>query len=290
MTGYPIGLRIERGLEVFVSFLNNMLWVPFFAPFLSLLIKRGREISLLLSIVTVQVLYSVYVGGDAWEWWGGANRFICVAMPAFFVAFSIGLASMVEKMSRAAEKEVLGNTKLLVPYVGVALLCLVLFNTIHGPSALKEWLLLDKPFHWTDNKNMVLRARLVEDFTMNTATIAVTWAGIIPYFTERPVVDLLGKTNAKIAHGEVAKRPPAAEYDEFLPGHMKWDYEYSIGQLEPDLIVQIWGSARQAAKWLETDYLVTRLGPFVFSFRKDSRNIYWNRLRSVLGPPKQGQP
>jgi hypothetical protein len=68
--------------------------------------------------------------------------------------------------------------------------------------------------------------------TAPEARIAVVWAGAIPYFADRPAVDLLGKSDPVIAHG--------ARRGRLHPGHDKWDYRYSIGELRPDVVAQIW--------------------------------------------------
>jgi hypothetical protein len=68
--------------------------------------------------------------------------------------------------------------------------------------------------------------------TAPEARIAVVWAGAIPYFSQRPAVDLLGKSDPVVARG--ARRGP------LYPGHDKWDYRYSIAELRPDVIAQVW--------------------------------------------------
>ena len=50
--------------------------------------------SLLLAVIAGQLAYSVYVGGDAWEEHGGANRYIAIAMPLFFVAFAVAFETL----------------------------------------------------------------------------------------------------------------------------------------------------------------------------------------------------
>ena len=68
--------------------------------------------------------------------------------------------------------------------------------------------------------------------TTPDTTIAVVWAGSVPYFSGRPAIDLLGKSDPVIAH----TRP---HQQDLFPGHMKWDYSYSIGQLRPDLVLNL---------------------------------------------------
>jgi hypothetical protein len=91
----------------------------------------------------------------------------------------------------------------------------------------------------------------------------VIWAGAIPYFSRRPSIDLFGKSDPIIA-----RSPPRRS---FLPGHDKWDFDYSIGQLRPDAVVLGWGisaSERQALErwgyekvaqyWVRTDSRIDR--------------------------------
>jgi hypothetical protein len=55
-------------------------------------------------------------------------------------------------------------------------------------------------------------------------------AGTVPYFADRPAVDLLGKCDSRIAH--MRARPGLRK-----PGHNKFDFAYSLGELKPDLVV-----------------------------------------------------
>ena len=71
--------------------------------------------------------------------------------------------------------------------------------------------------------------------TSPTATIAASSIGNIGYFSERPIVDLLGKTDPAIAHS-----PPRTTFW-MLPGHMRWDYRHSIVALRPDVVAEIFG-------------------------------------------------
>lgn len=72
---------------------------------------------------------------------------------------------------------------------------------------------------------LLLRATTPEDHR-----IAVAAAGATPYFSRRPTEDLLGKNDKFIAH-----LPPKGV---FSPGHDKWDYEWSLGKRNAQLIVE----------------------------------------------------
>jgi hypothetical protein len=64
-------------------------------------------------------------------------------------------------------------------------------------------------------------------------TIAIVAAGNIPYWSMLPTVDVLGKVDPAIAQLPAKPIP-------FSPGHNKWDYRYSVCELRPDLVVQLW--------------------------------------------------
>jgi hypothetical protein len=65
----------------------------------------------------------------------------------------------------------------------------------------------------------------------NNALIAVTAAGVVPYFLpDHRFHDLLGKNDRHIARLAAHAGPP---------GHNKWDYEYSLS-LKPEVIVGAW--------------------------------------------------
>jgi hypothetical protein len=70
---------------------------------------------------------------------------------------------------------------------------------------------------------------VLREATAPDATIAVTWAGAVSYYSQRTSFDELGKTDDVIAHG-----PNVAT--SFRPGHSKWDLDYTIGELRPDVI------------------------------------------------------
>lgn len=71
---------------------------------------------------------------------------------------------------------------------------------------------------------------LLRAATPDDHRIAVAAAGATPYFSRRPTEDLLGKNDKHIAR----LLPKGV----FSPGHDKWDYEWSLGTRNSQLIVE----------------------------------------------------
>jgi hypothetical protein len=240
MTGYPLILRLSRGAAVLGQFVWSMNPILFFMPLL-LLSRRTPVLMLPLWLLAVQMAYSVFVGGDAWEYWAGSNRYLCVVRPGFFVLFSCAAWRVSELATRRWTEG--GRT---VPrwvrrsvFPIIILFGLVTFNSRQGPASLTDLLLLTPPHHsGQGGKNMaeVREALLLRAITTDRASIAVTRAGTILYFTERPAVDPLGKTDAHVAHERARVPLGLRRFVAFRPGHTKFDYEYSIGRLKPDVV------------------------------------------------------
>ncbi len=71
---------------------------------------------------------------------------------------------------------------------------------------------------------------LIKQNTPLRTKVADTWVGSTIYFSERIGVDFLGKNDAYIA-----SLPPASTG--LRPGHNKFNYDYSIGVLKPDIVI-----------------------------------------------------
>jgi hypothetical protein len=72
-------------------------------------------------------------------------------------------------------------------------------------------------------------ARFLHEITTPDTSVAVHWAGVLPYFAERPAIDVLGRSDRHIARLVV---------DRFLPGHSKWDWDYVLAERRPDVFVE----------------------------------------------------
>ena len=129
------------------------------------------------------------------------------------------------------------------------------------------------------NLENVNRAIVIMETTREDASIGVTAAGVLPYFSGRRAVDFLGKMDKHIA------RLPAdvsggVAYGSILswPGHNKYDLEYSILELRPTYIQKLsWGGQNltEAASEL---YETVEYKGVILHLIKGSQSVYWEKL------------
>jgi hypothetical protein len=297
MTGYPTLFRVVRGALVFGDFVGRLgLGLILLAPGLVFL-RRDRGIALLLTLIGMQAAYNIYVGGDAWEFAGGSNRYLSIVMPLLFVLVGCGVEEWYRFGGRYLNTKVRrGDWTPRLRLVSQLLLVLtaVTLNLAAGPEVGKRWALLMEPLYRGENANRVHTALLLREVTDQKATIAVVWAGAEPYFMARSGIDMLGKNDRRIAHEPM--HPPRAELPRdtiprwFYPGHLKWDYAYSIGQLQPDVVTELWENPEEAEPYLNRSYSKAELhGDWTIPplyLRKNSPHILWQRVEQLSkGPP-----
>lgn len=279
MSGFSLLTRIKRGVFVLYEFVWDFNWVLFVLPFVVLVFRFDRQTLLLALVFLGQVAYSVYVGGDAWEHKGGANRYIAVSISQFFILFVYAWDQIIQAL-RARVKDNPLPKKPLGPIglIALVLVSMVNFNFVqNNPRNLERWLLQRQPLFVEANKYYLDIIHAVEKVTTPQARIAVVTAGSIPYFSERPAIDLLGKNDAYIANQPSHIPNNLADV---RPGHMKWDYDYTIGELKPDMILQLWGEKETAYAYIEKYYTVVEVDGMDFSARSDSDEILWEKLES----------
>jgi hypothetical protein len=230
-----------------------------------------------------QLAYSVYVGGDAWEYWGGSNRYVCIAMPGFFVALSCSLWIIAEAITirMNVRAPASGSRLTMATFVFLTAVAIVSANSLHGVRTWAEVLLVHAPLHsgtGDENQHDVELALALRAVTMDDATITVTRAGTIPYFADRPSIDLLGKTDRHLAR-EAARVPAGrARFTQFRPGHSKFDYRYSIEQQMPDVVVQLWDHRDEIRPYLRRFYTGLTVSNTCIYARETSPRVRWERV------------
>lgn len=118
------------------------------------------------------------------------------------------------------------------PRVLVAGLTVALVVTISG-SSLGQWATGTNIRSGVGERNGTALGIALRQSLPAEASTAVIGAGAIAYFSSLPSVDVLGKMDATIATmGPVPGVPD-------IPGHMTWDYQHSICDLRPEVVVQL---------------------------------------------------
>ena len=59
---------------------------------------------------------------------------------------------------------------------------------------------------------------------------------------------------------------------------MKWDYDYSIGQLKPDVVLQLWAKKPDDIPCLNRDYVPLSISGFTWYVRRDSQHVMWSKI------------
>ncbi|HEY2981413.1 MAG TPA: hypothetical protein VGJ22_09555 [Anaerolineales bacterium] len=292
--GWPFALRIMRGLYALFQFIYYSNWVLFLLPLSLLFFRRDWKVILLLAVIAGQLAYSVYVGGDAWEEHGGANRYIAIAMPVFFAAFALVVNEiriravrlfLTTKDTKGHEGKTLGKRSAEIgSYLALVVLVVIAmlnFNALIGDwKSIERWTFQRRPDYVAGNDHNLQVALALQEVTLPGASVAVIGAGTIPYLLpDRYAIDILGKADPVIAHGPVRTPMSIVNVPNMRPGHMKWNYAHTFGELKPDVIVSIWeGTGDEAAPYLQ-DYAYGEIGDKLRIYlRKDSPNILWDKV------------
>lgn len=254
MSGGPISERIAAGVDSLLRHPYGLLFALAAIGVSS--IERRPLIWRLSSIAIVYNCYSVFVGGDSWEWF--ANRYFAVATPFATIALVIALdgqwalrrALIIALAAWAAVSQI----RLLLPdrstpedatVIVIVLIAIVFLFTSWRPRV-ETWTVLmllvmgssgwilnvmtDQVFDHQADVTRVERALAIRNITDDNAIIAVVSAGTQVYISDRPAVDLLGKSDPRIA--SLPRRIP------FFPGHDKWDLEISTSDPRPDVFLE----------------------------------------------------
>lgn len=282
--------------------------------------RPDRRILFLWAIVAVLGGYVLYTGGDAWEWISNRHVAVALPPLLVLTALGVDeilrsgrrdwvvagllavagvnvllywgpasswLAGSIQAPGGTTIPTAAGRT--LVPVtIAVVLLVLIRRRIVHtvavaltgvvlvagiGGEGFARWAvrgvpLRDVTVEWA-KYGMALRGT-----TSPGASIAASSTGAIGYFSRRRVVDLLGKSDRHVARSDPATST-------FLPGHNKWDYGHSIGQLRPDVIAQVYGADRAALRAIKRDWGYRQIAPIAY-VRRDSPHVDAGALEAFL--------
>lgn len=322
VAGQPLAPRLERGVGTFVAVLLADLLLAAVVAVVGLRARlwRDRAVALCSAMVVALALYSVSVGGDAWEWARLTNRYLTPAAVLLLVLVAVAAEPFVERV-RASRRPMAGFAVLglvavvlglvdsvvgafvagpLEPWLGsiattqvaavtavivtaaLALVAVVGLGRNRVPASVpsgrlaglvvaavlfatvangwRSWVDTGGGFYTARNQGATAYGVALGEITAPDASIAVVWAGAPIYYARRPGVDLLGKMDPVIAHG------PHHEGAPMYPGHDKYDFAHSIGDLRPDVVAQYaWFSDATVDDLLAWGYRPYRLDPVRFA-------------------------
>lgn len=287
--GMSLENKVKNGLGYYEPFLHRVeffigiLLLFFFLYVASSEVRVSEKIHQLLrgkyayvtfasTLFVVYAAYQVWVGGDPWPpFWRMTVPYVTLS----FVALPI--------VGRA-----LKNMLHIKDDIFYGLIALVVFTFIvFIPFDYHFDFLRVQPYQTLNNQVNVDQALAISELTDPQATIATFWAGSIPYYTERYTYDPLGKMDPYIAHlppdlsGVLSNRGMFS-----IPGHNKYDLNYSLLTKQPDVIVYLsfadsycaWAKQNLEA-WCKDNYrLVTYKGAQLL-LKNNSNHVMWNKIQ-----------
>lgn len=194
--------KLRAGWDYLLTFARDYGFLVTIALVGAAFSKHAARRALGLLIVLYSV-YVVYVGGDAFQ----EYRFFIPVVPLLLLLGFLGL------------EELLADWK---PRLALGAVCV-----LAAPLVFPGYASLLKPSN-RDAGNIAIGLMLKEN-TGPSARVADSYAGTVFYFSERPGIDLLGKSDRRIARMSAVSGT--------RPGHNKFDYDYSLGILKPDYVV-----------------------------------------------------
>jgi hypothetical protein len=262
MAGFPLAWRLRNGLAFLAPYWPSVL-LPMVLAALAAIRLRSRRVQLLGGLFVVGLLAQIYVGGDAWPLW----RMTAPYFPMLWVATLAGLAGLFARRER------------LLP------LALTVILMLANRGFWSQWILCERPFDVEGNRVMVNIALLLSEVTTPDATLGVVRAGAVVYFSERPGIDFLGKSDRHVAAlpGDLVGDPEHGRPS--LPGHNKYDLRYSIEQLQPTYVsVAIWGR-QDLRDFVRAHYAVVTSHGVPLVLRDGDPRVRWERVTRVSSPP-----
>jgi arabinofuranosyltransferase len=196
-----------------------------------------------LVLFVVYALYQIAIGGDAWPFF---VRFPVPATVLLFIGFVVAVLLAFERMPRSRL------------WSGGAL-ALTLFWLLRWTAEIyRTDLFTLTPFYSKASAADVNTALTIKRLTDASATVASFGAGLIPYYSERRGIDPLGKCDPVIARLPIGPKVPGFP-EGSLPGHNKYDLDYSLKAKRPTAIQWVqaspctWG-AQNLSQWCHANY------------------------------------
>lgn len=233
--GMPFSERISNGL-IFIQRFLTQIAIPTGLVVVYLALKKRIYLFLMLLIFLSTVFYQVWVGGDAWPYW----RMTSPTIPLFLILFLLSLDYFIKRINQNFERW--ETQPMIQRYVAIAAILVLMFGFNY--HFLTQLVFYNYPFDVDHSWDRINTAVALNDIADPDATIAVTAAGTLPYYVDLRAIDMLGKSDEYIASllPDLTGEPGWMGLSS-VPGHNKYDLEYSIIQQQPTYVSTLrWGS------------------------------------------------
>jgi hypothetical protein len=147
--------------------------------------------------------------------------------------------------------------------------------------------LMRAPARMGPNPDHVAIARALDELLSPEGTVGVLWAGTIPYFSGRRAIDFLGKADRHVAQlpPHLPPGPPRWGELRWLPGHEKYDLEYSIGVLRPTYVQSCRWGIQDVCDRLGADYVAVDFRGLTLLLRRGAPAVRWEKLPGAASTP-----
>jgi len=277
----PFLIRINDGLVYSWDFIKSNNLLLLLALFGSLFRSNSKKIYFLI-LILFAVVYQIYVGGDAWGRW----RFMIPVIPLIMILSTLFMKDVIDLILEKSQKTFnmffKKNMKELVFFIFFAIVCYL--NAFPYLNEIRLKVQLSDVIY---NQNNINKSVALNAILMPQATIGVFWAGSIPYYTDRYAIDFLGKSDLYIARMYPHLPSEFVWLQKItIPGHNKYDLNYSIKELQPVYIQRYHWIGQNLRRYTVENYVrfeyVDENGVTTLILKKDSPYVYWDRGKVLM--------
>ena len=273
MTGLSLSNRLSNGFGFITPFLLSVL--PLFI-ILALDYKtfKSKQKILLLALVLSTIIYQIWVGGDPWAYW----RMMAPLIPLLFI---LSISSLFHLSNTYSKFSQVNFWKKYIQLLGIPLIGFLAVYIIPNYKFLSEQFFL-KPALYTDTFSTYTNMAIAtNDILTKNATVAVFGAGTMPYYSNFKAIDMLGKSDKKIARLQ-PDTSGAISWSGMrsVPGHNKYDLHYSIVELKPTFIQNYIFGRDNLTEYVSQNYIRVPYKSFELLLLKNSKDVLWEKLKS----------
>jgi hypothetical protein len=276
VTGMPLAVRIDGGF-VYLRRFAGIFWPVAALALLGGIIHRNRLSLLLTALFVGFTTYHITIGWDPFVYWRQLSPYVPIILTAFIAEVYCFLPGkhLDDRLSKGWSWARLGiaNTVLIAVSVGL----FAYLNWEYRPMIEFK----RKVPTVNSNRGWVIKSLAMNDLLKPGASLGLFHAGMASYYTNFRCVDFLGKSDRVIASRlpDMVRPDFAGRWDYILPGHNKYDLNYSIQKLRPTYIEGAKWEGDNLRRYARKHYRVVRWKYSTLTLRKNSPHVKWGKLK-----------